>query len=283
MEAHMKRFIVLWLGLLSTATLTGYSPLTAHTATTTKEKAATTTETTTTPEKKTLIDTNSAPADELKSLSALPPDFMNAIASLHRGDPQKGTDGGMHKIDSVTGISMDDGLQIYNLVRKVKPKKTLEVGFAYGVSTMYFLAALQANGFGSHIAIDPYEIDDWNGIGLMKVKEVKMEDSFEFIPERSHPALAKLADKKLTFDVMFIDGAHLYDIAFADFVLADPLCPKGGYILFHDTWMGSVQRIISFIEKNRLDFTRQPSSAANIAIFQKTDDDKRPWDHFKEF
>lgn len=85
-----------------------------------------------------------------------------------------------------------------------------------------------------------------------------MEDSFEFIPERSHPALAKLADKKLTFDVMFIDGAHLYDIAFADFVLADALCPKQGYILLHDTWMGSVQRIISFIEKNRLDFTRQP-------------------------
>jgi predicted O-methyltransferase YrrM len=217
------------------------------------------------------------------SAAALPPNFMNAIASLHRGDPQKGTDGAMHKPDSITGIPMKDGLQIYNLVRKVKPKRTLEVGFAYGVSTMYFLAALQANGFGSHIAIDPFELQEWKGIGLMKVKEVKMEDSFEFIPERSHPALAKLADKKLTFDVMFIDGAHLYDIAFADFVLADALCPKQGYILLHDTWMGSVQRIISFIEKNRLDFTRQPSSTANIAIFQKTSDDKRPWNHYKEF
>jgi hypothetical protein len=134
---------------------------------------------------------------------------------------------------------------------------------------MYFLAALQANGVGSHIAIDPFELEEWKGIGLMEVKEVKMEDSFEFIPEWSHPALAKLADKKLTFDVMFIDGAHLYDIAFGDFVLADALCPKQGYILLHDTWMGSVQRIISFIQKNRLDFTRQPSSTANIAIFQR--------------
>jgi hypothetical protein len=29
------------------------------------------------------------------SAAALPPNFMNAIASIHRGDPQKGTDGAM--------------------------------------------------------------------------------------------------------------------------------------------------------------------------------------------
>jgi len=117
----------------------------------------------------------------------------------------------------------------------------------------------------------------------MKVKEVKMEHSFQFISERSHPAMAKLGDKGITFGVIFIDGSHLYDTAFADFVLADFLCPKGGHILLHDTWMGSVKRITSFIERNREDFQRQPSSARNIAIFQKTGDDKRPWTHYKDF
>jgi hypothetical protein len=59
---------------------------------------------------------------------------------------------------------------------------------------LYFLAALQTNGL-VHIAIDPFELQMWKGIGVMKVKEVKMEDSFEFIPRQSHSALAKLADK----------------------------------------------------------------------------------------
>jgi methyltransferase family protein len=148
---------------------------------------------------------------------------------------------------------------------------------------MYFLAALRANGFGSHIAIDPFEVQEWKGIGLTKVKEVKMEGSFEFIPERSHSAMAKLADKKLAFDVIFIDGAHLFDIAFTDFVLADALLQKGGYVLLHDPWMSSIQRIIAFIKKNRADFTLQPPSGANVAVFQKTGEDKRPWDHFEQF
>jgi len=217
------------------------------------------------------------------SAAKIPPDFVTAIAALHRGDPQKGIDGLMHKPDAITGVPLRDGLQLYDIVRQVKPKKTLEVGFAYGVSTMYLLAALKANGSGSHIAIDPFEVSDWHGIGLMKVKEVKMEDSFEFMPERSHPALTKLADRKQALDVMFIDGAHLYDIAFTDFVLADAVCPKGCYILLHDMWMNSVQRIVSFIENNRLDYTRRESSTPNIAIFQKTGDDKRDWDHFRAF
>jgi predicted O-methyltransferase YrrM len=214
---------------------------------------------------------------------ALPKEFADVITSLHRGDRQKGTDGLMHQIDSITGIPMRDGLQIYDIVRKKKPKKTLEIGFAYGVSTMYFLAGLKANGFGSHTAIDPFEETDWNGIGLMKVKEVGMQKFFEFMPERSHPALTRLADHKQLFEIIFIDGAHLYDVAFADFVLADAVCPKGCYILLHDSWMSSVQRIISFIEKNRLDYTRRQSSTPSIAIFQKTGDDTRQWDHFEPF
>jgi|RhiMetdeSRZDD1v2_1073273.scaffolds.fasta_scaffold614023_2 predicted O-methyltransferase YrrM len=215
--------------------------------------------------------------------AALPKEFADVIASLHRRDLQKGTDGLMHQIDWITGIPMRDGLQIYDVVRKIKPKKTLEIGFAYGVSTMYFLAGLRTNGFGAHTAIDPFEETQWNGIGLMKVKEVGMQRSFEFMPERSHPALARLADRKQLFEIIFIDGAHLYDIAFADFVLADAVCTKGCYILLHDRWMSSVQRIISFIEKNRLDYSRRESSTPNIAIFQKTGDDKRPWNHFEPF
>jgi predicted O-methyltransferase YrrM len=215
--------------------------------------------------------------------AAIPSEFVNPIVSLHLGNRQKGIDATLHEIDTQTGIRMEDGLQIYELVRNLKPQRTLEIGFAHGVSTLYFLAALRANGSGVHVAVDPYEIQLWKGIGLMKVKEVKMEDSFQFISERSHPAMTKLGDKGLTFDVMFIDGSHLYDTAFADFVLADALCLKGGYILLHDTWMGSIQRIISFIEKNRIDFKRQPSSTHNIAVFQKIGDDKRPWHHFNSF
>jgi len=45
----------------------------------------------------------------------------------------------------------------YELCRKVKPQATLEIGLAYGFSTIYFLAVLAENGNGHHSSIDPYQ------------------------------------------------------------------------------------------------------------------------------
>jgi hypothetical protein len=73
--------------------------------------------------------------------SGIPKELATVIASLHRGDPQRGTDGKMHKPDSITGVPMRDGLQIYDIVRRVKPKKTLEIGLAYGVVRCTFWQA----------------------------------------------------------------------------------------------------------------------------------------------
>ena len=218
-----------------------------------------------------------------EQLAALPPAFVDLLVSLHESGPQKGSDGNTHKIDALVGVRPSDGLLIYELCRRVKPAKTLEIGFAYGVSTLYFLAAIKANGAGHHTAVDPFEITHWHGIGLTKVKEVGMENHLRFIPAMSYAAFVDLVREGQKFEVIFIDGGHLFDNAFMDFTLGDLACPKGGHILIHDPWMASVSKVVAFIEKNRRDYSRQPSSAPSMAVFVKTGEDQRIWTHFKAF
>lgn len=231
---------------------------------------------------------NRMPGDsDQERLSKIDPAFAHALQSMYACEPQMGIDGNMHKIDCKCRISANEGMAIYELCRKVKPKSTLEIGFAYGFSTIYFLAAIKANGFGHHTAIDPYEkgmsAGMYAGIGLQKIKELGMEDSFRFIEDFDFFALPDLRREKLMFDVIFIDGNHRFDDVIIDFTLSDYVCSQGGYILLDDLWMPSIQRAIAFIERNRSDYHRITSSDANMAIFQKTGSDDRAWNHFVSF
>jgi predicted O-methyltransferase YrrM len=215
-------------------------------------------------------------------LAPIPQPFSTALTSMHSHKPQSGADGVMHELDPHAGIAVEDGLYIYQLCRRVRPRRTLEVGFAEGFSTLYFLAAARENGAGLHVAVDPFENSDYHGIGLQKVRETEMSAGFRFLEEKSVVALPRLAAEGLPYDVIFIDGDHKYDAELADFVLADVLCPKGGYLLFHDTWMASTKKLVSFIQGNRADYRREPTGV-NIAAFQKIADDRRDWRHFVDF
>ena len=44
------------------------------------------------------------------------------------------------------GVNARRGQYLFDLVRQVKPEVTLEVGFAYGISTLFICEALRQNG-----------------------------------------------------------------------------------------------------------------------------------------
>src|SRR5688572_19806288 len=70
-----------------------------------------------------------------------------------------------------TSVSYDDGLALYNLIRKTKAANTLELGLAYGLSTLFICQAHHDNGLGYHTAIDPLERTHWKSIGLLNVQK----------------------------------------------------------------------------------------------------------------
>jgi predicted O-methyltransferase YrrM len=201
---------------------------------------------------------------------------------MYAGNPQKGTNGELFAMDSISRISPQQGMWIYDLCRQLKPTKTVEIGLAYGFSTIYILAALHVNGSGSHVAVDPFQ-HSYHDIGLSQPERVGMEQSFSHLSEKSVPAMADFSRRRELFEFIFVDGNHRFDDALVDFTLSAELCPLDGYVVLDDMWMPSIQRTESFIRRNRKDFVEVTTPIANLAAFRRIEKDNRPWDYHIDF
>jgi hypothetical protein len=217
-------------------------------------------------------------------IASLGEPFTGVLSSMYDRRPQLGTGGRFYPIDEFTQISPQKGMWIYRLVRDTKPENTLEIGLAFGFSTVYFLAAIESNGKGHHFALDPYQDCLWNGVGLTREKVLNVKPgTFSFSYEGSIQGLARFAREQRRFGVIFIDGNHRFDDVLIDFSLSSFLCEPGGHIILDDLQMPSIQRVVSFIRRNRVDFTEALTPISTIAVFRKTDVDKRAHSHFVSF
>jgi predicted O-methyltransferase YrrM len=219
-------------------------------------------------------------------LLELEPPFKSLLQSMYLGEPQLGHDGKLHQLDGVTKISAFQGMWLYHFCRHHKVATTLEIGMAYGFSTLFLLAAI-SRLHGSHIAIDPFQYTTWHGIGLTKVGTALANGGhnikFAFVEDRSDHAAPNLIDQGNSVDLVFIDGCHKFDDVLVDFYLYSNLCKIGGFVVFDDMWMESIQKAVSFVKTNREDFIPIDTKFGNVAAFQRKAVDQRNWNHFCAF
>jgi predicted O-methyltransferase YrrM len=185
-------------------------------------------------------------------------------------------------VDGICRLSIAQGAQINQLVRQSETNKSLEIGFHHGFSTVWILDGLRSRRNSRHIAIDPFEISAWRGVGLYQVKRLSGAPDFEWIGDYSIHALSKLIKSEEKFDFIFIDGSHLFDDVIVDFYLSDQLVSPGGLVAFDDMWMPAVRTAISFILTNR-QYKIVPQPVQNMMVLKKIADDNRDWLHFEKF
>lgn len=167
---------------------------------------------------------------------------------------------------------------IYDFLMTNKIKKTLEVGFAFGCSTAHIISATK----DKHYVIDPFQ-HLFKDTGINNIRNLKLSKHLIFINDNSYNALPKLLTKGVKINFAFIDGDHKFDSVFIDFYFIDLLLNHEGYVLFHDTWMRSIQHIVSWIKNNKTNYIRIKIPIKNMVLFQKKGDDQRIWTHFKGF
>ena len=224
---------------------------------------------------------------ELQALLApLDPRFRAPLLSLYAGNDQPGSDGALHPIDRKTRISPEQGMWLHDFCVAQKPAQVVEIGMAYGYSSLYFLAALDRNGRGRLTSIDPFQDANWGGIGRTHAQAVapaRDGGAFRFIQDRGDRAQADLARAGERFELVFIDGNHRFDDVLTDFYLYAPLCTVGGHLVFDDYWMRSIRAVVAYVRNNRADMVEVPTGLANIVVFRKVAEDTRDWQHFRPF
>lgn len=235
------------------------------------------------------MSAQSAGLSELDELGGLGDAYRRVLLSMYAGEPQRGADGRACEIDDTTRISVAEGMTLHSLCVAGRVTSTLEVGLAYGFSTVFLLAALERNGGGTHTAIDPFQVTDWHGIGITTAhaltagSAVFTPGAFTWIDDRSDLGLVDLGRAGRTFGLAFIDGYHRFDDVLLDFTLAARMCPGGGLLVLHDMWLDSIKAVASFIRHDRPDFVEVPTACENLFVVRRVAEDGRDWTHFVDF
>ncbi|MEJ5340391.1 MAG: class I SAM-dependent methyltransferase [Thermogutta sp.] len=162
----------------------------------------------------------------------------------------KHPDGRTFRLSSA--ISIAEANALYGVVRELKPKTCIEIGMAYGVSTLTILKALQDNGTGNLISIDPYL--NWQSgleVAIANIQRSNLAHLHTHIRQPSFVALPQLQSDGTVIEFAYIDGMHTFDHAFIDFFYCDKMLRVGGIIGFDDAGWRSVFRVIRFLRTHR--------------------------------
>lgn len=149
-------------------------------------------------------------------------------------------------------VSAIEANALYELVKKRQPRTVLEVGMAFGVSSLAILTALDELGAGSLTSVDPNQIEgEWKGTGLANVRRAGFASRHTLIEQSNFLALPRLFESGMKIDLAYIDGWHTFEYALLDFFFIDKMLAEHGVVGFNDAGWPSVHKVIKFLLRHR--------------------------------
>jgi len=164
------------------------------------------------------------------------------------------TEGG-EPIHCLAEISPEVGEFLQRLIASLRPAVGVEVGLAFGISSLFICEAMKAaRPDARHIVIDPSQHDPaetWKGIGLKNLERAGFREMVEFHEKQSQVALPELEARGTQIDFAFVDGWHTFDHTLVDFFYIDRMLRVGGIIALDDNDIPGVHKVCRFIATNR--------------------------------
>lgn len=150
-----------------------------------------------------------------------------------------------------SGIDEPYAEALYRMVLNLRPACCLEIGMAYGVSSLAILTALRQIGEGRLTSIDPNQSTEFSGAGSQAVRRAGLDAYHTLIERPDFQALPALLDDRVRLDFAYIDGWHTFDYTLLDFFYIDKMLNVGGVVGFNDCGFASVDRVLRFVRSHR--------------------------------
>lgn len=141
---------------------------------------------------------------------------------------------------------------LYETVLQARPMVVLEVGMAFGVSSLAILTALSEwNKEARLISIDPNQSSRWKGGGRTAVARAGFGGQHELIEDYDYAALPRLLASGLKLDFAYIDGWHTFDYTLLDWWYIDRMLAVDGIVGFNDCGWPAVDKALRFVLGHR--------------------------------
>jgi predicted O-methyltransferase YrrM len=226
--------------------------------------------------------------------------------------------GKVYPLHSHTSLEQCEFIQ--NIITEIKAKTTLEVGLAYGISTLFICEAVAKQDGNCHYVIDPQQ-EAWNNIGIKNLKDAGYEGLVDFRQDYSYNVLPELYRSGVKLDFAYVDTTKIFDIVLIDAYYIFSMLKIGGVVIFDDcsfpslrklarllathpslrvyksfllereTWkVRMLSHLCNMVPKKEIIFAQnliKPDSElgvnAHCIAFQKISEEARNWDWFKDF
>lgn len=140
----------------------------------------------------------------------------------------------------------EQGEFLQRLYEKVKPKKSLEVGLAYGISTLFILEKAREMGASdkSHIVIEPFS---WGTAAIYNIRQEQLENYVEIRNELSDVVIPTMYLNNERIQFAYVDTTKLFDVVMQDFYFIDKILDVGGVVIIDDSSTGGISLVVRFI------------------------------------
>jgi predicted O-methyltransferase YrrM len=178
--------------------------------------------------------------------------FCPELEDIYRSQRVVGQTGKV--FDNLGSLSTPNNLlQLRGLMMERRPERTLEVGLAFGGSALTIAASHRDLGHAAnrqHVALDPFQSNSGDNSAVASLERAGLSGYVDVRLQHSSVGLAELFDRHATFDLVYVDGSHLFEDVFVDAYFGFRLLAEGGVILFDDCPIDGVAKVLKFVTTN---------------------------------
>jgi predicted O-methyltransferase YrrM len=145
-----------------------------------------------------------------------------------------------------SAIPAEEGERISACIRSHSFSRSLEIGCAYGISSLYICEAISKQSNPHHIIIDPFQTADAHSVGVQNLRKAGF-GCWELIEQLSEIALPNLLQNGVRIQFALIDGYHTFDQVLLDFYYVDRLLEDGGVVVFDDVHMPAIDKVVRYV------------------------------------
>jgi predicted O-methyltransferase YrrM len=240
--------------------------------------------------------------------------MSHLLTQILQSGKVKDASGKLYDLHSHT--STEQCVFLTNLVNEIDAERCLEVGLAYGISSLAICGAISKKADPLLLSIDPQQ-HWWKDIGLKNLADAGYGRFVRFFRERSDEVLPRLAAEGTVLDFAYVDTTKIFDQVLVDSYYILKMLRIGGLLVLDDCSCPGVDRVarcisrmphlelhamfgavrksapkrlvsraLNLLPKRRVLFSDRilnPDLAAQCIAFRKTGGDERRWDWYPDF
>jgi predicted O-methyltransferase YrrM len=136
---------------------------------------------------------------------------------------------------------------IQQWIKDYRCSQLIEIGLAYGISSLFICDAIADQPEAVYHIIDPHQTRNWQGVGLRHLQAAGYGTRFHFYENYAECVLPHLWQAGFRCDFALIDGRHTFDQTLVDFFWINKLLVVNGLVIFDDIQLPAIQRATKYV------------------------------------